>query len=199
MKFQFPGHLQTATSAPARTSLLQTSVLSDLVAATAVHANVGCFNVDGQTVESITNLPIDEDAMLAVAVTPQIAVAWGDQTADWLIPFNETDSQARPVGTLLQLGNGPMAFDYPQCAHTLERIKEHLLVAYVFADCVGVVRYRWNERLLDSLNQLHQATTLYEMLAESRSDEVVPTPVKALHEDVIYGRIHVDGSAEMWR
>ncbi|OUL70256.1 hypothetical protein [Paraburkholderia hospita] len=177
---------------------MQTTAFSDLVGATAAHADVGYLNVHGEKFARIPGLRIDEEAMLAVTVTPQVSVAWHDQTEDWLIPFNETDSQDGPVSTRLLLGNGPLAFDFTQCTSTLERVKEHLLVAYVFPDCVGVVRYRWNDRLLDSLNQLHQATTFYESLTEDRPHAVTSASGKGASMSAIYGRIHVDGTVEMW-
>jgi hypothetical protein len=190
---------QSAGSAPV--TLVQTDALSYLLDAVAEQNDVGFFCAPSESFARIPGLAIDEDVVLATVVTARASVAWGDQLRDWVIPFNATDARGGPVQTMLSLGNGPLAVDFAHVETMLERVREHILVAYILPGCVGIARYRWNAQLLGTMNQLYEATKFYESLSGRvmESDSTKNPSICNGATRAIYGRMHADGSVEFAR
>lgn len=97
---------------------------------------------------------------------------------------------------MFSLGNGPIAVDFAKLESMLTRVKEHLLVAYILPSCVGIARYRWNAQLLGTMNQLYEATQIYESLTGRATgcDSTSKTSRYAGVARTVYGRMHTDGS-----
>lgn len=182
----------------ASVKLVQTDAFGYLLEAVAEQNDVGFIRASSEPFARIPGLSIDEDVALAAVVTARATITWGDQLQDWLIPFNATDGRGGPVQTMLSLGNGALAVDFVHFETMLERVREHLLVAYILPGCVSIAKYRWNAQLLGTMSQLYEATRFYESLTgrvtESKSNENPSICAGATR--AIYGRMHADGSVE---
>jgi hypothetical protein len=179
--------------------LVQTEAFSYLLEAVTNIGDIGFFRASSEPFARIPGLLVDEDAVLAIAVTAGATIPWGDQLQDWVVPFNATDDRNGPVQTMFSLGNGTIAVDFAQFESMLERVKEHLLVAYILPGCVGIARYRWNAKLLGTMNQLYEATQFYESLT-GRATGCDSTSNASGYGSVtraVYGRMRADGSVEL--
>jgi hypothetical protein len=78
--------LQNSGTASVR--LVQTDALFYLLDAIAEHSDIGFFSASSEPFSRIPGLLVDEDVVLATAVTAGATIAWGDQLQDWVIPFN---------------------------------------------------------------------------------------------------------------
>jgi hypothetical protein len=179
--------------------LVQTEAFSYLLEAVSNIGDIGFIRASSEPFARIPGLLVDEDAVLTIAVTAGATIPWGDQLQDWVTPFNAVDDQGGPVRTMFSLGNGPIAVDFAQFETLLERVKEHLLVAYILPGCVGVARYRWNARLIGTMNQLYEATQFYESLTARATDRdsISNTSENGGVTRTAYGRMHADGSVEL--
>jgi hypothetical protein len=121
-------------------------------------AGLGCYVVPTHSLPTSIAQYGDEAQSLALIVGPGVSIDWEQQMADWVIPFNELDYVERRADTLVLLGDGPIAIDWTRAAALLSTAQRAVTVLYVFPEAWIAVRYRWNPKLVDVLDELARTT-----------------------------------------
>jgi hypothetical protein len=134
------------------------ALLASLRDLTYDRADLGCYVVPTNSLPTSIAQDSDEAQCLALIVRPGLGIDWRQQMADWVIPFNELDYVERRADTLLLLGDGPIAIDWTQAAGVLSNAQRAITVLYLFPAAWIAVRYRWNPKLVDVLNELARTT-----------------------------------------
>ena len=80
---------------------------------------------------------------------------WAAQTTDQLFPHNEVDYEHKQATTLVLLGDGPIAFEPGIVWKPLFGTDGSLFLVFLHRDKTLLVRYRWNERFLATIDGLN--------------------------------------------
>ncbi|MFM0277737.1 hypothetical protein P0D75_06910 [Paraburkholderia sediminicola] len=134
------------------------AVLSTLRDFTYESSNLGCFVVPTNSLPTSAFVGCDETHCMALVFGPSVHINWENQMADWLIPFNELDYVEQRAETLLLIGDGPTAVDWSKISTALPNSQQALAVLYVFPEAWLMVKYRWNSKLIDVLDELAKTT-----------------------------------------
>jgi hypothetical protein len=182
-----------------RVNLVQTFDFSYLLDISMDHGDVGYFSAPSSLFRKHPGLRIDEDEVLVITVPPYIGVNWAAQTEDWLTPYNTTDGDDGPLRTMLRLGSNAFAIDLVHHEHVLQQVATSLIVVYVLPDCIASVRYRWNPMVLETLDQLFQATKFYASIVAEKARRIDSGDRgnKESGSKTINGSITADGSVRL--
>lgn len=183
-----------------RLSLVQTTAWSHVINEVAGCGDIGFLHASAETFRKVPGLQVgeEEDVVLAVAVTPGACVEWRGQTEDWLIPYNEVNRDGGPIRTMVRLGNGSLAIEGSRTG-ILGQVRENLIVAYLFPDCIAAVRYRWNRKLLETLEDLDWVVRFYNSVTdESNSVDMRCINREAILDRAVYGKLLDGGAVELW-
>ena len=119
---------------------------------------LGCYVVPTSSLPPSIAQHSGEAQCLALIVGPGVAIDWQQQMADWVIPFNEVDYVEPRAETLVLLGDGPIAIEWTKTAALLSNAQRAITVLYTLPNEWVAVRYRWNPKLVDVLDELAMTT-----------------------------------------
>ncbi|SIT49351.1 conserved hypothetical protein [Paraburkholderia ribeironis] len=147
---------QPAFPGNARGTVIDNLDLLDSLAALAAESAVPvCATVDSRILPLALQPQVTESHIVAIAIPHEMELDWDAQTTDQLFPHNEVDYEHRQATTLILLGDGPIAFEPSLVWKPLFGTDGSLFVVFLHRGKTLLIRYRWNERFLATIDSLN--------------------------------------------